>query len=148
MSNVATIEKIRSALRSLRNAVESKGEEGREYNLMMGVSFAPAKGLSADDLIKAVEGNRKISPYLVYGMQAGLRIDPKMGLTRDITLAAISEFEQQLAALPQDLGANMTLEFTVSNPHEKDIVEEAQKNINAIVPATGEELQKLKATGT
>ncbi len=148
MSNVATIEKIRSAMRSLRNAIESKGNGDQKYNLMLGISFAPAKGLSADELVKAVEGNKKISPNLVYGMQAGLRIEPAMELDKEVAMTTIDEFEKQLAALPQDLGANMTLEFTVSNPHEKTIIEEAQKNISAIAPASAQDLQKLQTTGT
>ena len=145
MSNVAQVSKIRQAFRALRNAVESKGSDERKYNLMMGVSFAPAKGLTADALVEAVNNNRKISPELVYGMQAGLKIEPQLKITKDEVVAQLNAFEAQLALLPQDIGANMTLEFNVENEHEKTILEETQKGISAIQEANQGDVKAVAA---
>jgi hypothetical protein len=113
---------------------------------MMGISFAPAKGLSADGLIEAVNNNRKVSPDLVYGMQAGLKQDPHLDIDKAAAIASLDAFEASLSALPQDLGAGMTLEFTVSNDHEKAIIEQAQKAINQIQTVSSEDIAKVAAS--
>ncbi len=143
MNNVATIDKIRQAVRALRNSVEAKGQEGKSYNVAVGISFSPAKNLNADALIEAVNKNRTVSPNLVYGFQAGLKKDPMLGLNKQAAIDALSKFEKELSDLPQDASAAMVLEFTVSNPHEQEIVEDAQKTITALEQATIQSTPKL-----
>lgn len=138
----ATIDKIRAAIRALRNSLEEKGDATHKYNVVMGVSFAPAKNLKSDDLVKSVEENKKVSSNLVYSMQAGLRTEPKLDISKETAIAELTAFEASLADLPQDIGGNMLLEFTVSNQHEKEIIESAQKAVNSIVSAS-ENAQKL-----
>lgn len=145
MQNVATIEKIRAALRGLRNALETKGKEGEKYNMAFGITFTPAKGLSADKLIEAVNNNRKVSENLLYSMQAGLATIPEADLDLEAALKKLEDFEKELAALPQTIGANMAVEFTVSNEHEKEILEAAQKNITSIVEASTQDIQAVKS---
>jgi hypothetical protein len=142
-NNVASIEKIRQAIRALHNALEAKGEGDKKYNLMMGIAFAPVRSMNADQLIKAVEDNKKVSQDLVYGMQAGLKRAPALELSKDEALKILHGFEQELGTLPQDIGATMTLEFTVSNQHENEIVQTAQKTIEAF-EGTGQKVRAVK----
>lgn len=116
----------------MRNSLEAKGDDTRSYNVAMGISFDPAKNLNAEQMIEAVTKNKKVSEKLIYGMQAALRKDPVLNCNKKDAIAALSAFDEELGTLPQDAGANMLLEFTVSNPHETEIVDDAQKAINAI----------------
>lgn len=143
MNNIATIEKIRQAMRALRNAIELKGQDDKSYNLAFGISFSPAKNLNADALVEAVNNNRKVSPHLIYGFQAGLKKDPILNVNKATAMEELSKFEKELADLPQDATAAMVLEFTVSNPHEQDIVQDAQKTITALEEATIKSTPKL-----
>lgn len=130
-------------MRALRNTVESKGLEDKSYNLALGIAFSPAKNLTAEQLVEAVEKNKAVSGSLVYNMAAGLRKDPMIGISKEQAVAALTTFEQELAALPQEAGAAMTLEFTVSNPHEQEIIEETQKAIGAIEAVESKDIAKL-----
>lgn len=132
MNNIATIDKIRQAMRALRNSIETLGQDDKSYNIALGLAFSPSKGMNADALIEAVNNNRKVSPNLVYSFQAGLRNAPLLGITKATAIEALTKFEKELDSLPQEAGAAMTLEFTVSNPHEQQIVEDAQKSITAL----------------
>lgn len=142
--NIATIDKIRAAFRALANSVELLGKEDAQYNIAMGISFAPARKLSADQLIEAVNKNRELSSQLNYNMAAGIGNDPMLNVNKEAAITALREFEKNLSNLPQDLGANMLLEFTVSNPHEQEIISNTQKSITAIQEATPEDVQKLR----
>lgn len=142
---VATITQIRQAVRALRNSLELKGQDDKQYNVVMGISFNPARNLDADQLIAAIEKNRIVSPKLRYGFQAGMGTAPVLGATKEAAIETLSKFDEDLAALPQDSVANMQLEFTVSNKHEAEIIKNAQEAIQAIQPATTADANK--ATG-
>lgn len=131
-------------MRALRNALEANGEDSRSYNVAMGISFSPAGNLNADQLIEAVTKNRKISENLNYSMQAGIRKEPSLNINKASAVEALSKFDEELSSLPQEAGASMMLEFTVSNPHETIIVEAAQKAINAIEEVQSEVIQPGK----
>jgi hypothetical protein len=77
-------------------------------------------------------------------MQAGLRKEPSLNCNKKDAIDALSKFDEELSTLPQDAGASMMLEFTVSNPHETDIVETAQKAISALEEVKSEIVQPGK----
>src|SRR6218665_1703009 len=109
MSQVATIAKIRSAIRALRNALEAKGEDTRSYNVAMGIGFSPAKNLNAEQMTEAIVKNKKVSEKLTYAMQCGLSKAPVLNCNKADAIKALSDFDEELSTLPQDAGASMML---------------------------------------
>jgi len=128
--SIVKISQIRDALMSLHDALDRRGESGRKHSLFMKVTLPPAPDLSPEQIVESVEKNKKISEKLTYTLQAAVGKEPFRDLDLEQAKTAIRKFEQDLASLPGDLQAKMSLEFVCPNDYEVNILKEVQEIAN------------------